>query len=82
MDKLDGQIKDALRRVLALIEISRWLWAVNLLVMVVGLYQRNYGLAALAGFTWLLALVGTAVGRRAIRYLSIAEQTIRSAQAS
>jgi hypothetical protein len=80
MDKLNGHIEDAIGRISTLTEIARWLWCINLVVLVAGLFTCHFELAALAGFTWVLALVGAAIGRRAIDYLNNAEQTIRSVQ--
>jgi hypothetical protein len=78
MDELTSEIRDARKRVAALIEITRWLWVVNAIVMAVGIYYANYEIAALAGFTWVLSLIAAGIARRASLYLRAAVRTMRS----
>ena len=69
MDKHEAGIQEALRRVTAFTETVRWVWVVNMIAMIAGLARGRYGLAALAGFSWILALTAAAAGRRAMRHL-------------
>ncbi len=78
MEKLDFEIEDALSRLTALVEITRWVWAVNLAALIVALIYGSYQVAVLAAFTGLLTLVGAAIGRRASRYLNSAHDTVES----
>ena len=78
MNELDLTIRDARRRLAALVEIVRWLWIVNAAVMILGLVFGNYQVAALAGFTWVLAVVAAAIARRTSAYLRAAVRTMRS----
>lgn len=78
MEKVGSFIGDARRRIVALVVISRWLWIVNSLVAITGIAYHRYDVALLAGFTWLLSLVATAVGMRATKYLMTAERTMNS----
>ena len=78
MNELDLTIRDARRKLAALVEIVRWLWVVNAAVMVIGLVYASYQVAALAGFTWVLAVVAAAMARRASAYLRAAVRTMRS----
>jgi hypothetical protein len=65
MDELTNEIRDARRKIGALVEIVRWLWVINAAVMVIGIVYSNYEVALLAGFTSALALVASAIARRA-----------------
>lgn len=78
MNELDLSIRDARKRLAALVEIVRWLWIVNAAVMLLGLAFANYQVAALAGFTWVLAVVAAAIARRTATYLRAAARTMRS----
>jgi hypothetical protein len=78
MEKLASEVTDARKRVAALVEITRWLWVINAIVMVVGIYYSSYQVAALAGFTLVVSLIAAAVARRASSYLRAAVRTIRS----
>jgi hypothetical protein len=78
MNELDLIIRDARRRLVALVEIVRWLWIVNAAVMVLGLVYGSYQIAALAGFTWILSVVAAAIARRTVAYLRAATHTMRS----
>ncbi len=69
MDKYEAGVGEALRRVTAFTETVRWVWVVNMIAMIAGLARGRYGLAALAGFSWILALTAAAAGRRAMRHL-------------
>jgi hypothetical protein len=57
-------LRDAQRKLASLIEISRWVWVVNAVVTLIGVYYGRYDIAALAGFTWVLMLAATAIGRK------------------
>ncbi len=78
MDELTTEIRDARKTITALVEITRWLWVVNAVVMVIGICYADYRIAALAGFTWVLSLVAAGIARRASFYLKAAVRTIRS----
>ena len=69
MDNNDARVCEALRRITLLTETVRWVWAVNMIAMIIGLVRGHYGLAGLAGFSWIVALTATAAGRRAIKQL-------------
>ena len=68
------RIADARKRIDALVEISRWIWLVNLAAMIVGLIYGRYHLAGLAAFTGVLAIVAAASGRRASEFLGGQQQ--------
>lgn len=78
MEELDLEIRDARTRVRALIEITRWIWLINVIVMVIGLVYSRFDVAGLAAFTWVMALLAAATGRRIARYLGDAHRTIHS----
>lgn len=78
MNRLETEIGGARKRAAILVEISRWIWVVNLAVMVVAIMYGYYALAALAAFTGLLSLIATAIARRVSLYLSEAESIISS----
>ena len=78
MNRLETEIGGARKRAAALVEISRWIWIVNLAVMVVAIVYGYHALAALAAFTGLLSLIATAIARRVSLYLGEAESIISS----
>ncbi len=82
MDQQDAYIVDALHRIVAVTEIARWLWLVNLAVMIVGIWTRRYELAVLGGFTWLLSLVAAAIAKKVAVHLTIARESLRSSTES
>jgi hypothetical protein len=59
-----GGLREARRRLASLIEISRWVWVINAVVTMIGLYYGRYDIAALAGFTWALVMMATGMGHR------------------
>jgi hypothetical protein len=75
MEKVSISISDARRRVNVLVVMARWIWVVNSLVMVAGMWYQRYDVAALAGFTWVLSLFAAALGHRAVEYLGMAERS-------
>ena len=69
MDKYEAGVEEALRRVKTFTDMVRWVWVVNMVAMIAGLARGRYRLAALAAFSWILALTAAAAGRRAMKYL-------------
>jgi hypothetical protein len=78
VEKEASRISDARRRVTALVAIARWLWIVNSLVMLLSAWRGRYDIAALAAFTWVLALLVAAFGHRAAEYLATVERAINA----
>lgn len=74
LNRIDDQISDASRRVTMLLEISRWIWITNLIVMIAAIVLAHYGVAVLSGLTWLTALSGAGIGRGTLRCLASAER--------
>lgn len=70
------QLRDARRKLASLVEIVRWIWVVNAAVMLVGSYYGRFDLAALAGFTWLMALVSAGIARRLIGRLGADPESV------
>jgi hypothetical protein len=62
--KPDPGFRDARRKLTALVGIDRWVWVINAAVMLIGVYYGRFDIAALAGFTWILTLIATAIGAR------------------
>ena len=77
MEKVSTNISDARRRINVLVAMARWIWIVNSLVMIAGMWYQRYDIAALAGFTWVLSLFAAAFGHRAVEYLGAEERTNR-----
>ena len=77
MEKVGANISGARRNVNVLLTTARWIWVVNSLVMIAGVWYQRYDVAAVAGFTWILSLFAAAFGHRAVEYLGAEERAQR-----
>ena len=69
-----SDLGSARRRLQTATQIARWLWCINAVVAVIGILTKHYELSALAIFTWALALIAAAIGRRAILMMPEAKE--------
>lgn len=77
MKQLHNGLKAARGRVRLLAEVMRWVWLTNAVVMTVGIIERRWELAAVAGVTWVMTLVAAAVAKRIDTYLNQVERIVR-----
>lgn len=78
MDELSNEIRGARRTLLTLLQIARWLWVANTLVLTVAIIYSRIEVAVLAGFTLVLSLLIAASAKRASGYLRDAIRTLRT----
>lgn len=74
MSRINYEIGAARRKASAIREINRWLWSMNMAIMAVAIWQRQYVLASAAGMSWSLALLAAALGKRMDRGLGTLER--------
>jgi len=70
-------LSETRRRLVTLVDIGRWVWVVNAVVTMVGAYYGRFDIAALAGFTWAMSLIATAIARRAAASLGESSEARR-----
>lgn len=77
MQQLYSGLKAARGRVKLAAEVMRWVWVTNAVVMIVGILENRWELAAVAGVTWVMTLVAAAVAKRIGIYLNQVEPMVR-----